>query len=502
MYGGGTTPNDDATADTPGATTLVVRAKYSGTWGNAIVSTETMANGAFGAATFAGGTDSTATLSNAAQQTQSAQLFVIAPARATHWYIYASSFEGDTLGLLLAEVAVTTMSYDDVSPMVGTTGSLFTNIERPLILDPPNGTKVMAHHKRRLWRRRETFLNFFDYSGYEEVKDGQAGSPYESYPGVNANTVSADLLNETSYPDESDQIRAMVSHGDALWIGTEDEVTPLYGESLETFSFSEIASFGVGMAGRNVAISTPFGLAFLSYDRKLYLYPSYAVPVNEDASTALVEISRPQRTEFEQIAASDLMQAHLVHYNWGKRNWLVLSYRREDATYKTWVFDWETKGWIELQRGCTALAVFEVSPGKKVLVGAGTDFNTYVLDDRTGTYAASGNFPVGTFRVLVDFGEPNENHVVDCIAYEKSNESLGVTVTYWLDPNDPDNPGTGQVLPMSKMKIGANRFEGKLSGGSSCQRILVEFSVAASTVSAVLRGIAVYAYRMENSRTK
>lgn len=60
---------------------------------------------------------------------------------------------------------------------------------------------------------------------------------------------------------------------------------------------------------------------------------------------------------------------------------------------------------------------------------------------------------------------------------------------------DPENPGVGIPIPMTKTKIGANRYSGRPnpSTGSTCQRVLVEFAVAASSQNGTFRGFTVEA---------
>ena len=709
-------------------------------------------------------------LSAPASAAIAAGTYILAPARATHWNVYASSSEEDKIGSLLASISLSGQGlcqYRDQSPFVGTTGSYLSNLQAPTINDPPNPTRIMSVHKQRIFRRDEALPNFFTLTAFEEVKATQVGSPYECVPGIDDNTVSADALDITSYPDESNQIRGLTSHGDALYIGTEDSVTPLYGEDTTNFAFSQVYAFRVGVAGRNAMISTPFGLLFLSYDRKLYLYPSQAVAAS-DATTSLIEMSRPKRDEFELIEGADLMNVHIVFYNWGRRNWAVICYQRTDHTYRTWAFNFETRGWFELQRGCSALAVFETAPGKKILVGADATTNIiYVLDDMTvqppattssqatgtatisgveqqvttvggagdpgsgtvtiatgtdrsttisgntptwdgheyhdnpwsytyydygivtitvngymvtanygststettiaadlatalnaslspvtavatggvvtltakvggtstnytlsttsattnslyfvgtsfpatasgahltggsgvstitydtgtvsltingftasvsygqtdtvstiatalaaifnvdpasfvtatpvagvlsivsrqsgaytnyqmeaststdypnlfaqpsfsvalsgdvligGTTAPSGNYPLGTYRQIVDFQSPNSYARIDRIEFEKSNADMGIVVTIWLDPDDPDSPRTGMELIPARNRIGTKNLMSyeirpQISGGATCQRLLVEFVVSASTQDGYLRGVAVY----------
>ena len=389
LYGAATTQNADVECTSATATTNVLSARYTGTDGNALASTETCANASFPGATFNSGTPgtaSTATLAANAPTTKTAQLFVVAPPRATHWHIYASEAESSNKGLYLASVAVTTMEYSDQSPFIGTTGSLFEDTARPTANDPPFATKIMEVHKRRIWQRRETFKNFIGFTIYEEGSRGVDGRREECMRGVDDNTRSpGGQVNEFSYPDESDEVRAMRSWGDALYIGTEDEVIPLYGESFDDFALSQLTAFNVGIAGRFAMEPTPFGLAFMSYDRKLYLYPSQGVPANVDVTTSLIEIGRPLRTKLEAIKASDLDNVRLRYYNWGRRNWLSLAFQDSSSVYHTWILDFETRGWTELSRGVSALDVWEVSSGKRVLIGGGTDGFLWVLDDLTGT---------------------------------------------------------------------------------------------------------------------
>src|SRR5258706_16033931 len=130
----------------------------------------------------------------------------------------------------------------------------------------------MEVHKNRIWRNLLTFPNFFNYTGYEEVLAEKAGTPSETVPGADPNTVSPEQINETSYPDQSSTITGIRKHGDALYVGSELNIIPLYGNSLQDFQLSEAQAFAVGFAGRRASCSTPFGLAFLSYDLKVYLY--------------------------------------------------------------------------------------------------------------------------------------------------------------------------------------------------------------------------------------
>jgi hypothetical protein len=429
--------------------------------------------------------------------------YVIVPTRATGWNVYASSSEEDRLGSLIGIVSTGFAEFIDTSPMIGTLGAAFQNVQRPLLNDPTPPSTMMEVHKNRIWRNLPTtFPNFFTYTGFEEILAEQAGTPSECVPGAASNTVSPGQINETSFPDQSSVITGIRKHGDSLYIGTELNVIPLYGSSLADFQLSESQAFAVGFAGRRASCSTPFGLAFVSYDLKVYLYPSqYSFGV--DSTTALVELGRPKRPEFENIDGNDFPNMHLIFYNWGRRNWLVLSYRRTDLTFATWVFDFEVKGWFQLQQGYTAIAVFEMTLGRKSLIAATTGNKVVVIDDLTGNFPIPGGtvYPVGYLRVLLDFTDPGSNFAGRNIEFEKSNDQMGVDVTIWLDPVDPENPGQGIPIPMTKKKLGANAYTGRPnpSTGSSCQRVLVEFAVAASAQNGFFRGYTVEADKLPAS---
>lgn len=334
------------------------------------------------------------------------QPFLICPARATHWHLYASDSEGSKMGYLLASVPVTQFSYTDMSPWMGEDGSLFQKVERPYRNDPTPPSKILSVHKYRIFRRRETQPNFFHFTAKEEVEALLNGACEECVPGTDKNTLS-DLIDEQSYPKTTTTIRNITSHADALYIGTEKEIIPLLGESLDSFSFSEVTAIRMGMAGRFAAASTHHGLAFLSYDRKFYLYPILMQPWSSmNTQENLVEIGLPKRDIFRTIDPTALDQVWLVHYHFGVRDWLVVTFPKgtgyqppappmlmamEDTQpeLETWVFDFDTKGWFKLQKGYLSLAVWETRPGQKVLVGGGTDGHIYVIDDQDELYKDS-----------------------------------------------------------------------------------------------------------------
>lgn len=390
------------------------------------------------------------------------------------------------------------MVYLDNSDWFGVSGnSLFQQINRPFRNDPPVNSSILAEHKYRLWRRRDTRPNFFSFSANEEVSATNNGSPYESNPGVDINTQS-DIVNEDSYPDQSLEIRAMISHADALYIFTELQALPLFGETIDDFALSQVSAFNVGCAGPFAAISTPHGLVFMSNDRKVYLYPTANypwkyVPQDVNVTEQLLEIGLPLRTVFSNIATTNLNNVRMTFYNFMTRDWLILAFTDLQGVVHNWIYDFVTKVWFELTPAFVSIVVYEFASGQKVLLGGGADGFVYVIDDLTGTYVANPNtLPAATFRpALVDFGDPDSKHVFRYLEFELTNQTLiqDITVSFWLDPQDVDNPGPpSRKITMATVK-GANLFRGFPMSGGLCQRLLLSLDIQSSTNAGGFRSI-------------
>jgi hypothetical protein len=421
------------------------------------------------------------------------------PARTNHIHLYASESENSQIGFFLASIPVATTTYTDSSPFIGATNSIFQPIERPVRNDPPVPSKIQEVHKYRIFRRRETKPSFFNFTANEEVAGGLNGSAQESTPGTDPNTQS-DIVNEQAYPNQSLGIRGIVSHGDACYFATEKDITPMYGQSIDSFTLSQITAFKIGLAGRYAFVSTPHGMCFVSYDKKVYMYPSqWAAGFygTMDSTSTLVEIGRPMRNVFNTILSSDLDNVRLQFYNYNKRNWLVLAFQDNTSNFQTWVYDFETQGWFQLQRGVSSLATFEFGLGSIVLMGADTTGQVYVLDDLTGTFSSTANLPSADFRpALIDWNAPDHYHVFKYVEFETNNALIGsasMTINYWLDPLDVDNPGspTG-TLNISQVK-GSNFFRCFPQPGTLCYRLLLEFSLASDRNSGDIRGLNIVA---------
>lgn len=315
-------------------------------------------------------------------------------------------------------------------------------------------------------------------------------------PATVTNTIS-DIVNEVSFPDQSNRIRGLISHGDALYMGSERQVYPLYGESIDDFALSQVTAFNVGFFGRFSGKSTPHGLAFLSYDRKALLYPSSAVP-RANATDALIEFGKPMRNKFKAIPNVFWNEVVAEMYYFGIRNWWVIGFPDAAGEFQTYVYDFNTRAWFQLQRGFTALSVFEIGDGSLILVGGAEDGTVYVIDDQTGTYTTSTDLPAATWRPsLIYFNAQSVARVINYIELEFSSDDLAndITVTFWLDPQDVDNPGTGRTVTLQRIvQIGTVFYRGWFQGGTTCKRVLVEIAAASSQNAGSIRGVKLVAY--------
>ena len=432
---------------------------------------------------------------------------VICDQRCTHWNVYASESDGSQVGEYLFSVPVTqnltSTAYVDSSPFIDNAANTFLPIYRPVRNDRPCPSKLLYLHKSRQFRRVESNPSYFAFTANEEVTAGNNGDPAQCLPGSNPATVS-DMINEDPFPDQSVRLRALLSHMDALYMFSEKQCYPLYGQSVDDFAVSQMVTFALGAAGRFAGQSTPNGLAFMSYDKRGFLYPTslYSTYLAQGgaAQSALTEIGKPMRNVFAQIPSTRLDEVVSIHYHYGIRDWWVVCFPTSATSDvpQTYVWDFQGKVWFQLQRGFCSLGVFEVSEGALVLVGGDASGNTWVIDDQTGTYSYTGNLPVATWQpALINFGNEEIAHVFRRLEMEFSSEALAqdVTATIWFDPLNVDSPGPGHTLPLKPAK-GAGRYSASIpsqGAGTVCQRCLVQLQARASTNAGVIRGIKIYA---------
>lgn len=440
-------------------------------------------------------------LANNAPATNASIPFNIVPTRTTHLHWWGSESEGSRLGKYLFSHAINdgTATYDQTAFQSDPTSTML-NIDRPIRNDPSPASKILEMHKYRIFRRRETRPNFFNFTANEEVSSGNGnGSPQESVPGADTKTLS-DLINEFSYPKPANRINALKSHADALYIGTENEIIPLYGDSIDNFGLSQITAIDGGVISRKGMESTSHGLVIFQFDRTLKLFPQITpftsfVPENVDVTSQLIDIGRPMMNKFLTVKSSDQDNIQVLKYKFNSRDWLVVIYQDNNSIYHTYIYDFNTKSWFETQRGFVSVAVFEPTRGQKILVGGGTDGYVYVADDLLGQFTPMTVYPNSIFRTaLIDFGNPAMLHEPFYIEYELTNVDLNdsITVNFYLDPPDVDSLPDPRSVTMSPVENRPNLFRGFFNidgAGVVCKRLLVEINAASDTNGGAIRGL-------------
>jgi hypothetical protein len=79
-----------------------------------------------------------------------------------------------------------------------------------------------------------------------------------------------------------------------------------------------------------------------------------------------------------------------------------------------------------------------------------------------------------------------------------------ITISYWLDPVDVDNPVENDKIQMEIVPVtrSAYRFRAMFKGGRQCYRLLLEFSVAASLTNASIFNLILHSEPVLSSAVK
>ena len=216
-----------------------------------------------------------------------------APERSTHWSIYASAADGSLDLFRAVTLPIATTYYDDDSPDYGATGSILVNIRDPERNDIPPKSKILELHRARIFARNEEQKNEMWHSALGEVRANSNGAAEESFSGFASNTIS-DLQNFIDPPTQTDEMSAYKSWNNDLWFLTRREGFRLVGsgglqDNFVLRDFEPMPAFRAGGAGPHAITTCPYGLAFMSPERTMYLYSGGGFRL--DATAAFFHIS-------------------------------------------------------------------------------------------------------------------------------------------------------------------------------------------------------------------
>lgn len=349
------------------------------------------------------------------------------------------------------------------------------------------------------------------FSALEEVEGLQNGRGEESMPGSSPppfDDDASDVTNLLYYPQTAGELRGAESFNDSLVVFSDINGVPIFGDSFDDFHFSEQVTLATGLWGPDAITKSRHGLFFVSSDKKVF-----QAPLNE----AVSEISLPIRDGLNEMLYAPASETTLVVFDYGPRSWLVLTYAinpNPGERRRMRLYDLETGQWFKftefegsIQQQNQSLAVYEPVKGQRVLlVGMEnvTDPIRVVADPGNAYAAGSGNAPTTVFRqVLLDLNDPGNFKVWKDLELHTNAPVADVTVTFWLDPFDPDNPGTGTVLTSTSTPAIAavetlpellRTFFGAATDAFG-KRLLLQVELAANATAKKILGLEVAAER-------
>jgi len=233
------------------------------------------------------------------------------PAATTHWSVYMSE---NNLSAIRLRAATTPIVTDFV--VIADLPAATSPIE-PIRNDPPPASNIMSTWKNRIAmvdrndRRRVWFTAFGEVNGLLN------GAGAESVSGADSSSVS-DIVNEFLFPR---QVNCLVEHEDLLFIFTQVQGHVIMGTGgiLDAAGNRDLFSgqqFSEGAAGARAAVSTPFGLAWFTPGRQVWLWPG---------AETKIDIGQDIQTILENIPSASMDSVELHWWDGNGKKWLMMA---------------------------------------------------------------------------------------------------------------------------------------------------------------------------------
>ena len=240
------------------------------------------------------------------------------PARATHWSAYISELDGSEVFRRAATTVKSTTSVTITAFPASTTA------KAPIRNDAMPATTVGKVAKNRMFVRDDSNPNKYLFSALGEVKGLSNGSAEESFPDSTSSSSVSDISNSDIIVER--EIRAFLDHENIVFVFGRDKGYALIGElnlldNRAPRSLVKLQQFTEGCAGPDAAVSTPYGLAYMTPQRKIHLWAG---------GEELSDIGEPVQKILDTIAQEDLPQAELFYWSGNGRAWLLVSIRAMD----------------------------------------------------------------------------------------------------------------------------------------------------------------------------
>lgn len=224
--------------------------------------------------------------------------------RGTHWSVYMSEISGSPNYRRVATLPITTTTYDIAAEPSATSPIA------PERNDPRQPSRILTQWKNRGAARSETNPDQLWFLAFGEVDGLNNGAGEECMPGrLGLGTTLTTLANEWQIPDGGQPMQCAVYHGEVLVVFTDRNGFYIQGEGalldntgLRDFLPQKAASFGA--AGPAASLSTPFGLAVVSHEHKLWLLKQLGgepIDIGHDIQSRLDELTEQQLSDIEMV---------------------------------------------------------------------------------------------------------------------------------------------------------------------------------------------------------
>lgn len=413
--------------------------------------------------------------------------------RATHWRAYISESDGDSDNL--RRVATTSILTDtvDIAALPAATSP-----RAPIRNDPPPASTVgeVAKGKTRIFLRRDLAPSQFWFSALGEVEGLLNGAGEESFPGLGSGTLS-DLVNSDFVPDR--EIKAIVEHSNIIFLFTEKQAFGVAGtlNLLDDGASRNMVKFdqwNQGCVGADAALSTPFGLIWLSPSRNLWLW------AGEDQ---LLDLGNSIQPFLDTIPPDELENVQLAWWGGNGKQWLIVVLKcndgeilNDDTTVanRALILDFalpafrpnqeqtDPGSWFEWDDiTATAVGTVITDDGQEFLLIGDTSGNIKQADVTASPAHLNRSFilgetylgdtvqsnPIATMRTGMVFPEGDKWTTVQHLAMITGDQdapgtpSAGTftepTLTSWLNPLNVGNPGTGITLTLGSAETSGDK---------------------------------------------
>lgn len=233
------------------------------------------------------------------------------PAGVTHWSGYISELNASNVRKRVNTSLITTLLYSATSLPAA------TNPIEPIRNDPPSASLVMGQWKHRIAMRQENDPRNIWFTAFGEVNSTLAGNGEESVCGKSASSIS-DLVNEFTFP--AFRARLILEHDNSLNIFTEERGHLIIGsggvlDSLGSRDLISAEQFPQGAAGPSAGVSTPYGLAWMTPGRRIYLWTG---------GQTVFDIGDAIGAQLDTIPESDLWNVQFFYWDGHGRHWLIV----------------------------------------------------------------------------------------------------------------------------------------------------------------------------------